>query len=195
MTDTNIGVLEIQENLIKPRSFDVEDVYWGYIVRSGRGPSFGVLLGQAFSFFFGVCFLTAALGILLLPTLFFGAEFSPMRIGSATLFGALASYLLWFASRGTEAEVHVDTSMSEIREVICNRAGRPTTVETYSFDSIGGIFVTEADTDGQATLALRYRNTDQTVAVAEASPAQLVQLRDRLGRDLLSDRKLTSVAA
>jgi hypothetical protein len=189
MTDLSATTTDFGGDLAKPSTFSVEDIYWGYMIRSGRGPSFGVAIGQAVSFFFGVCFLTASLGILVLPTLFFDGDLGVMRIGSAALFGAMAAYLLWFASRGTRTEVHVDTSLAEIRDVVCNRAGKPTTVGAYGFDTIGGVFVEHNDATGLAQLVLRYRNTSQTVCVAEGTDAQLIPLRDRHAQDLLGQSK------
>ena len=185
MSDVHASVIGIQDNLAKPSSYLVEDIYWGYIIRSGKGPSMGVALAQAVCFFFGVCLLTAAAGILVLPTLFFDGGFGTMRIGSAALFGAFAGYLLWFASRGTQAEVHVDTSTGEIREVICNRAGKPTTVSAFGFETIGGVFLNADPKSGIHVLSLRYRNTAQTVTVAEGTEAQLIALRNRLAHDLM----------
>ncbi|WP_341366362.1 hypothetical protein [Yoonia sp. BS5-3] len=185
MADLAPSVTGIHDAMAKQSSFAVEDMYWGYAIRSGSGPSFGVALAQAVCFFFGVCLLTAAVGILVLPALFFDGGFGAMRLGSAALFGAFSAYLLWFASRGTQSEVHVDTSVGEIREVICNRAGKPSTVGSYGFDTIGGIHLEPAKDNGVATLFLRYRNTSQTVCVAEAPEAQLVGLRDRLAQDLM----------
>lgn len=195
MTDFAASVTGIHDDLAKPTSFAVEDLFWGYIIRSGRGPSLGVALAQAICFFFGVCLLTAAAGILLLPTLFFDGNLGAMRLGSAALFGAFAAYLLWFSSRGTQSEVHVDTSVGEIREVICNRAGKPTTVGCYGFDTIGGVYLDPAEDDRDATLSLRYRNTSQTVCVAQGTEAQLIGLRDRLANDLMVTSKTTSQAA
>lgn len=192
MSDMSVTVTGIHENLAKPSNFFVDDVFWGYIIRSGRGPSLGVALAQAFCFFFGVCLLTSAIGILTLPTLFFDGDLSSMRLGVAALFGALATYLLWFASRGTRTEVHVDTSVGEIREVICNRAGKPTTVSAYGFDTIGGVYLETAKDAADATLYLRYRNTSQTICVAEGTEAQLLSLRDRLANDLMVITKSTS---
>lgn len=185
MSDMHASVVGLQTNLAKPSSFLVEDTYWGYIIRSGRGPSLGVALAQAVCFFFGVCLLTASAGILVLPTLFFDGELGAMRVGSSALFGAFAGYLLWFASRGTQAEVHVDTSMGEVREVICNRAGKPTTVSAFGFETIGGVFLNPHPKSDAYVLSLRYRNTAQTVSVAEGTEAQLIALRDRLANDLM----------
>ncbi|MEJ6402311.1 hypothetical protein [Yoonia sp. 2307UL14-13] len=185
MSDTNVSVQGEPYRFAKTSTFEVEDTYWGYIVRSKRGPSLGVIVSQAVSYFLGACFLTACFGILMLPTMMFDGDLGVMRIGAATLMGAVAAYLLWFASRGTRAELHVDNSIGEIREVIRNRAGRPTTVGCYGFDSIGGVFMDNDEETGLSTLVLRYRNTVQTVPVAEGSEAQLISLRDRLGNDLM----------
>lgn len=173
--------------LARPSSFAVEDIYWGYIVKSGRGTPVGLALVQIVSFFFGVSFLTAAAGMMLVPTLMMDGDLGPMRIGAAVLLGAVAFYLLWFASRGSQPELHVDTSTGEIREVIVNRAGRPTTVGCYGFDTIGGVFLEPHTVENWATLVLRYRNTAQTVTVAQGIEAQLIPLRDRLAQDLMVD--------
>lgn len=185
MSNTNVSVQGGQYRFAKTSTFEVEDTYWGYIVRSNRGPSLGVVLSQAISYFFGACFLTACAGILLMPTLMFDGDLGAFRVGAATIFGAVAAYLLWFASRGTRAELHVDNSVGEIREVICNRAGKPTTVGSYGFDTIGGVFLDYNEETGLSNLVLRYRNTVQTVPVAEGTEAQLIRLRDRLGHDLM----------
>ncbi len=185
MANANVNVQAKQQRLARPSSFEVEDTYWGYIVRSGRGPSLSVVVSQVVAFFFGACFLTAGFGILLVPAMMFDGNVGAVRIGAATLFAAVAIYLLWFASRGTRGEIHVDNSVGEIREVICNRAGKPTTVACYGFDTIGGVFLDYNEETGKSNLVLRYRNTVQTVPVAEGTEAQLLGLRDRLGHDLM----------
>ncbi len=195
MTDTNAGEMSFDHKIAKSASFEVEDIFWGYKIRSGRSAPFAVALGQAVCFFFGACLLTATFGILVLPTLFFDGGLGIIRLGSAALLGATSIYLLWFASRGTQVEVHVDTSMSEISEVIHNRAGRPTKVASYGFDEIGGLFIEQNDKTGLSDLILRYRNTDQVVAVAEGTDAQLVPLRDRLAKDLLGQTSSTAADA
>ncbi|MDX8352234.1 hypothetical protein [Cognatiyoonia sp. IB215182] len=195
MADMQASVVGFQDQLAKPSSFSVEDTFWGYIVRSGKGPSLGVAIAQAVSFFFGVCLLTAAAGILILPALFFDGGIGTMRLGAAAMFGGFAAYLLWFASRGTQAEVHVDTSVGELREVICNRAGKPTTVGSYGFDTISGVHLDTDEASNKAVLSLRYRNTSQSVMVAEGTEAQLVGLRDRLASDLMVTPTTTEHAA
>lgn len=189
MTDSNASLVDFQGDIARASVFEVDDIFWGYKIRSGRGAPFAVMLGQGVCFFFGVCLLTAALGILVLPTLFFDGGLGFVRIGATVLMGAAAAYLLWFASRGTQTEVHVDRSVEEIREVICNRAGSPTVVGAYDFNAIGGVFIEENAELSLSQLLLRYRNTDQVVVVAEGTTAQLIPLRDQLALDLLGGKK------
>ena len=195
MTDMNATVAGFAGDIARTSPFEVEDLYWGYKVRSGAGAPFSVMFGQALCFFFGVCLTTATFGVLVLPTLFFDGDAGIMRVGAATLMGAVAFYLLWFASRGTVPEVHVDTRQKEIREVVCNRSGKPTNVAIYSFDEIGGIFLEYDEETAQTYLLLGYLDTNQTIAVAKGTEAQLLRLRDRLARDLLGSTSLNSTEA
>ena len=195
MTDLNVSAADFAEEIARTEPFEVEDVFWGYKVRSGTGAPFSVVFGQAICFFFGVSLMTATFGVLVLPTLFFDGGAGIMRVGAATLMGAAASYLLWFASRGTLAEVHVDTRQNEIRETVCNRSGKPTTVATYAFDDIGGIYLEADEETGQTQLLLGYGDTSQTIAVAAGTEAQLLPLRDRLARDLLGTSRAAGTQA
>jgi hypothetical protein len=185
MTDMNATTMDFASDIARTTPFEVEDIFWGYKVRSGNSAPFAVMFGQAVCFFLGVCLMTATFGVLVLPTLFFDGDAGIMRVGAAALMGACAFYLLWFASRGTQTEVHVDTQQNEIREVVCNRSGKPTLIATYAFDDIGGIFLEIDDTSGQTQLLLGYSDTSQTIPVAVGTEAQLLNLRDRLARDLL----------
>lgn len=195
MTDMNASPGVFAGEIARTSPFECEDVFWGYKVRSRRGVPFSVIFGQALCFFFGVCLVTASLGIWVLPSLFFDSGIGIMRIGAATLMGAAGIYLLWFASRGTLAELHVDTRQKEIREVVCNRSGKPTTVASYAFDEIGGIFMEHDQETDLTHLLLGYRDTNQTIAVARGSDAQLLPLRDRLARDLLGAEVLAGTEA
>lgn len=181
--------------MARPSQYEVEDLYWGYIIRARGGPKLSVAIGQAVSFFLGTACMTAALGILILPALLFDGGVGAMRVGAATLFGAASAYLLWFASRGTQPEVQVDTNLAEIREVICNRAGRPTTIASYRFEGVSGIMMSDEDETGTAELALQYHDSDRVIIVASAPTAQLIPLRNRLASDLLDEPHLQAVAA
>ncbi|MEL7178845.1 MAG: hypothetical protein AAFN63_03355 [Pseudomonadota bacterium] len=195
MTDMNATIADFSRDIARTSSFEVEEVFWGYKVKSGQSAPFSVMLGQAICFFFGVCLMTATFGVLVLPTLFFDGGLGFMRIGAACLMGAAGFYLLWFASRGVLPEIHFDTRDNEIREVVCNRSGKPTTVATYTFDEIGGIYLEPDPATGQSQLLLGYLDTAQTIAVASGSEAILLPLRDRLARDLLGPDAMPEAAA
>lgn len=166
-------------------SFSVEDVFCGYIIRHGRPAAREVMLAQAVSFFLGVCFLTAAIGMVALPFLLGRGGPELIGMGAGVLFGAIAFYLLWFASRGTDCELHVDTKDAMLREVIANRAGRPTTVAQYSFDDIIEIVLDSPSEDAVGRLLLRTQGKGELICIAKALTMQLVPLRDRLAHDLM----------
>jgi hypothetical protein len=170
--------------MTKLPQFSVEDTFWGYQIQSARVPAMGLVLAQSLSYFLGACFMIAAVSIVAAPLLFMGESVGVIRIVASVLFAAAAFYLLWFASRGSQTEIHVDTSVGEIRQVISNRAGKPTTVGAYGFDAIGGVHIIDAQ--GQMSLlVLQYRDTDRQVSVAEGLEAQLIPLRDRMAQDLM----------
>ena len=170
--------------MTKTAKYAIKETFWGYQINSGRSPATGLVLAQAFSYFLGTCIMITAVSVIALPIFFSSDSIGVIRIVVAVLFGAVAFYLLWFASRGSHAETHVDTSVGEIRQVISNRAGKPTTVGAYGFDVISGVHIIDAH-GAMSLLVLQYRDTDQQLSVAEGLEAQLVPLRDRLARDLL----------
>jgi len=172
----------------KPQAFTVDETYWGYIVHKADGPAMPTVILQGLSMFLGASFAAAALGLLLAPHLLTGSTDLMVRGGAAVLFGAIAAYLLWFASRGSQSEIQIDNSLGEVREVVRNRAGKPSLIGRYGFDSIGGVFLDRAGSKGtSAILMLRYRNTAQTLPVATGTETELSDLKDRLGRDLMLD--------
>ncbi|WP_322891689.1 MULTISPECIES: hypothetical protein [unclassified Yoonia] len=172
----------------KPKPpLSVEDAYWGYIIRSDKGESLGFVMLQSASFLLGVGLLIGAVGMIALSPLVFGAELTPFRMAAAVLFGAGAAYLLWFASRGTQTEIQIDTSAREIREVIRNRAGRPSTVGTHDFDAMTDVFVQDDDESDGAMLVVQDGDSGLSICVAKAPFARLTALEDRIARDVLGD--------
>jgi len=188
---SNAGGLTINASFGKePRAYSVDETYWGYIVQKGDGPATPTVILQGMSMFMGASFAAAALGLLLAPHLITGSTDIIMRSGASVLFGAIAAYLLWFASRGSQSEIQIDNTLGEVREVVRNRAGKPSLIGRYGFDSIGGVFLDRANAKGtRAVLMLRYRNTAQTLPVATGPESELVSLKDRLGRDLMLEQR------
>lgn len=173
--------------MAKKSQFSVEDTFWGYQITTGRAPAIGVIIAQVLSYFIGACLLTLAIGMVTMPVVFSDNDVGVVHIAAAVLYAAVAVYLLWFASRGSQSEVHVDTSVGEIREVIGNRAGKPTTVGTCGFDAIGSVALEPTADPDIFLLVLQYHGSDQRMSIAEGGEAQLIPLRDRLMRDLMID--------
>lgn len=189
MTDLSAAkfVKTQSQDWIKRRTrFDLEETHWGYVVRSTDRPGMGVQLTQVLAMLSGGAFAASSLGLVLLPNFLSGGVDFALRAGAAVIFAGLAAFLLYYASRGTMVELHIDTNQGEVREVVRNRAGRPSQIGRYGFDSIGGVHI---DRTGQATgnaaLCLRYQNTAQTVLVAFGYVTDLEALKDRLGQDLI----------
>lgn len=170
--------------------YRVDDTYWGYIIRSVETPSMSIVFAQAASWLIGIGFLVATLGLWLMPSSIFASGVLGMKFGATVVTLASAAFCLWYASRGTDSEIQVDTRLGEVREVVRNRTGRSTLLGRYGFDAIGSVFIDlggrqqRADTV-EGALVLRYRNTAQTLHVATGTMGVLGPLRDRLGRDLM----------
>ncbi len=170
--------------------YQVDDTYWGYVIRTIDPPSLSLSIVQGLCWMAGIGFVVATLGLWLMPQAVNGSDVMGMKIGATVVTVALAFFCLWFASRGTDSEIQIDTRMGEVREVVRNRTGRSTLVGRYGFDAIGSVFIdagphAERRTMETGSLVLRYRNTAQTMHVATGAMSKLAQLRDRIGRDLM----------
>lgn len=177
-----LGGVSSRSGAVRP-TCSLDETYWGYIIRAHEPVSPGVIVAQWLAWLFGVSFAVAALGLWVLPQALLSGDGLGLKIGASSLLAGLAALLLWFASRGAEVELQIDTSLGEIREVMRNRAGRPTLLARYGFDSIGGVHV---DRSGpRARLVMRYGNTAQMVPVCSGPEEDLGVLRNRLGRDVV----------
>lgn len=168
----------------------VEETQWGYVVRDPGGVSLGLVVAQAVSWVFGIVALVAALCIWIFAGPATDAGTQALRAGATVLALAFAALALWYASRGLETEIQIDTRLGELREVTRNRAGRPTVHGRYGFDSIGSVFIDRSGRRdgggrGHGVLVLRLGNSAQLLPVAAAPLAVLEPLRDRMGRDLM----------
>lgn len=167
--------------------FAVEEFYWGYVVRDTRGAPLALVAAQAAAWAGGILCAIAAPGLFVMPGAWAEGP-GGLRLGAAVVFAAVAAILLWFASRGAVAELQIDTRQGEVREIIRNRAGKPTVGGRHGFDSIGGVFIDRTGdraARGRAVLVIRLGNTAQVLPVATGPAAGLEPLRDRLGRDLV----------
>ncbi len=167
-------------------SAQVLDAYWGYTISSTALPPLSVVVAQTLTWCVGVCFLLAALGLWVVPgQVSTGADFA-MKLALSSVLGGIAALFLWYASRGARIEVQVDIALSEVREVVRNRAGRPTHAARHAFAEFGAAYLDrKTQVPGAATLVLRFGNTTRVLPVVQGPVAEMEILRDRLGRDLL----------
>lgn len=167
----------------------VEETHWGYVVRDPSGVSVGLVVAQAICWVFGISAVVAALCVWIFAGEASDAGTIALRWGATVIALAFAALALWYASRGIETEIQVDTRLGELREVTRNRAGRPTAHGRHGFDSIGGVFIDRQGrrdmAGGSGVLVLRLGNSAQLVAVAAGPVSELEPLRDRMGRDLV----------
>ena len=173
-----------------PKHFAVDETYWGYVVRSTQKPPLAVSILQGAAWLVGLAILLATLGLWLVPDAILEPGVIGLKIGLTAVMVGVSLLLMWFASRGTQTEIQIDTRLGEVREVVRNRAGFGTLIGCYGFDAIGSVFidVAEGRTRSETTegrLVLRYRNTAQTLEVARGIMRGLGPLRDRIGRDLM----------
>lgn len=171
-----------------PETFELEETYWGYVIRPRGVVPAGVVIARGMSWMIGICALLGAAGLWLVPEAVFpSSDPATGRIGASVLLVGVAGLLLWLSTRGAAPELQVDRRLGELREVLRNRAGQPRLVARYAFAEIGSVHLDRAQMKpGQVRLVLRYGNTAQTFPVAAGPEARLTGLRDRLGQDILA---------
>jgi hypothetical protein len=164
----------------------VRTTYWGYRIH-GRRTSVRLVGLQAVCWALGVAMVAVAIGIWVAPQAAGSVGVISFKLGASVLFASLSALLLWHSSRGTILAVEVDHRLGEVREVLCNRAGRATVLSRYGFDAVAGI-MTQETAAGRAMLALRLRDTDEVLLVAEGSAQALDGLAERIAQDLMLPR-------
>ncbi len=171
-------------------TYRVEQSNWGYTVRNLSAPDLAITLMQGLCWLLGMAFIVAILGLWIMPAAVFSGPAFGLKVGASAMLFAVAYYSMWYASRGTQVEVQIDTRAREVREIVRNRAGRPRQLARYAFTDIGSVFVDFSGVRSrkdhtQGTLVMRYRTSAQTIVIAAGTLEQLVPLRDMLGRDVM----------
>ncbi len=190
-THENIENMFVDEaELMKKPWVRVDDTYWGCIIRSYTGTrSFNNILRGGCGFV-GLTLVFVALGFWILPGSLLTSDVAVMKFLSSASLCISGLLFLWFASQETRREVHVDRARHEVREALRNSRGNAFMLRRYSFDDISSVFI-ERPTykGGPSRLLLRYRNTSQVITIAVADDSKLVDLRDRLAKDILGVTK------
>lgn len=167
----------------------LNETYWGYVIRAADDTVSPLGARQAVA---GLCGAVSALFALVIwagPAAMLSVNVPEMRIALSVFFLGLALMLVRYATRGDNVELEIDTKAGELREVVRNRAGRPSLLGRWDFSEFGGVFVDRSSGDlTDMGLMLRYRNTSTVIEVARGPLARVESLRDRIGRDLLDSQ-------
>ncbi|GGL62398.1 hypothetical protein [Wenxinia marina] len=177
---------------------DLSETYWGYIVRSTEPASPVLVLLQAAALLLGAAFAAATAGMWLFPAGTGVAGVMTMKLGASVVTGAIAVLLLWFASRGDRAEYQIDTSLGEVREVVRNRAGRPSLTARYGFDALTGASAVPVGRRRGPPLGWLTVTTaeGEELALLRAPEATVEWLAARMERDIaLGSRKVRTFDA
>ncbi|SHJ10815.1 hypothetical protein [Wenxinia saemankumensis] len=167
------------------RRFEVVETYWGYILRSTEPAPAYVVVGQAVAALLGCVLAGAAIALWLFGSGAGDGGILAIKLCATVLMAALAGLLLWFATRGDRIEFQFDTSLGELREVVRNRAGRPTLSARYGFDGLGRATFEPCRGRGDlGWLMLHDLDGTQSLTVVRAERAAIAPLVGRLSRDL-----------
>lgn len=165
-----------------PPPFEIEESFWGYVIRSTEGPPVLLQVAQGLVLALGAALTAGALLLVVLPV-GGGDALSPFHAGLATLLGSAAALLLWFATRGSTVELQVDLLRGELREAVRHRAGRPTVLGRHGLDSGATLSIHRGA--GAASLILRFGPERPGLCIARGPEGALLALRRRLEEDLL----------
>lgn len=170
-SDTNAGVR-------------VDQTYWGYVLHGQKAELKLANVAASIAWLVGIGFMVAAAGMWLMPGAVFSGSVLGMKMGASVVLGGIGGLLLNWSGKSGEQVVEVDTTRGEIRFVVQSRVGRPVVVGRIGIDAIGGVLI-DRSRAGQCVLKLRLGNTHRTIELISGREADLVPVRDRLGRDLL----------
>lgn len=160
--------------------------YWGFTIRNTTRLTLWIGLTQFISLLVGAGFLAAALGLWFAQAGILPQESIVLRGLLSVFFVMLGAILISYANRGTASELQFDQNLGEVREVVHNRAGKPTLVSNCGFDALNGLAVDRRK--GRADrvdLILRHQSVGSDMLVASGTEAQIGVLFGRLERELL----------
>ena len=172
-----------QNETAEAASAAIRETFWGYVIAPEAPARAGVM--QVFQI---ACIVVAAAlvgGAVMLLFLGDHALLGSMRPFVAWIAVALALPLVWFGTRGDRVEIEIDLSLGEVREVVRNRAGGPSLVGRYGFDTLDGLDVA-LRRGGGGRLNLWRRGEKRPLELLRGPAPVLEQIARRLRRDMES---------
>jgi hypothetical protein len=163
--------------------FEVQQAFWGYVIRGTEGPPILVQVAQGLVLSTGAACAAASLAVASL-TPEDVAGMSILRFGASAILMALALLFLRYATRGGVVELHVDLARGELREVVRHRIGRASTLGAHGFDPMASLHIQRDGPGRLRTLVLHHRGDREGLCIARGPEHALQALRRRLEHDI-----------
>ena len=164
-----------------PTSAAIRATFWGYVIAPEAPSRTGAM--QVFQI---ACIVAAvALAGGGLTVLFLGGEpfTGTLRPFIAWMALALAVPLAWFGTRGDRVEIEIDLSLGEVREIVRNRAGGPSLLGRYGFDTLDGLDVA-LKRGGGGRLHLWRRGEKRPIELLRGPAPALEEIARQLRHDM-----------
>ena len=167
------------------RPIRVTETYWGYVIHDDRQRLSRESLGTSALRFGGLILILTAYGQWLLPGALYAGDATVAKAVLSFFLGAIGAAVYWFASGGSDTDLHVDLTRREIRVARRNARDQARLQAVLPMANIAGTFIARPrDGDGPAQLFLRLRDREAVVHVADGDEDDLLILHRRLAHDL-----------
>jgi len=162
----------------------VTETYWGYVIRSEMCLGHRAAEVERVCAVAGVALLTVSIGQWFVPELHAATDARPVLFGATVALGVAGLMFLWLSWRGLSRELHVDLTMSSLRQVVRNRRGRMRIDRVVPFSAIESAFVHRiGGAEKAARLCVRLKD-GELIHVAKGGQAKLEALNERMSHDL-----------
>lgn len=161
---------------------------WGYILNAPGRSYLQMNMMQRVSVFVAAYLLSYTFSCLVAVATGLNTSVDILCVAASGLVGLLALPFIWFATRGTQAYIYINTYRNELREVVPNLIGKPTVLRRVPFRDIGGVRIDHGGAGERAVLLLRQGSQWRRVAILEGGRRGLTSLREKLAKDVFSEQ-------
>ena len=158
---------------------------WGYAIGTGSVADGNTPIFQSLSGGAGLVAVTCAALIWVLPGAFMGEDVMMVKMVVSALMAVSGIFLLWYASTGTDAEIHVDLRKKLLRRMLRNQKGQAREVEHFNFNDFTAIRIgTDPHNSGANGILLYHKDLKAHIPIVSGDEAVLEDLMERLRRDM-----------
>lgn len=164
----------------------VDNTYWGYIIRGAGLRNLINLPSQLIAAGVGLVLVLSSLVFWLVTGTTLVTHFGGLEYGMSIALFLFGLVLIWFASHGTDFELHANVETKELNEMVRNSKGQTRLLRTIPFIEVASVFIDRPTRSGdKARLSLRLRNCSKVVVIATDIEDNLRPIHARLVRDVL----------